>query len=555
MQGAYHDQENYRWMVPRGHIKEVARKYEDIIAWHTSLDNITGEQKAILPDFTVTDEGLDDMKIKPYPFQVIGISFLHDIEKGIIGDEMGLGKTCITMGAAHRLWREGKANKVLVICPASLKFQWKEEIEKFTDHKAIVIDGTAKKKRQQLAEFKEGDEYLFAVANYEVVRTMVDDFTKLKIDVAICDEAHRLKNRASQTFKALMKIQPPYRFASTGTPMQNRLEELHTLMCWVNKDILPGITNFRKRHIVYGEKFGRKYVPLGYKRQYEVRNKVSEVMLRRLKSEVAPELPEMTFHRYDIAMTPDQAKLYDKIKEDFSIFLQEIGEFAKQAKGEMKNGEWVQEKHPKEDMILGYMAMLLAVADDPQLLRMSKGGMAKQYLPLVPKESVSPKLKELTEICSEQIESGNQKIVIFTQFTRMQERVINTLSKLGKCEMINGSMKPFERQQAVNNFKWKSDVNFLVCTDAANAGLNLQFANVLIHVDSPYNPAIIEQRNGRVHRIGGEHDMVNIISLVSQDTIDERIQLILEEKRNLSKQVVERNDSEKMVMKQLLAAI
>lgn len=549
--GAYHDQENYKWVIPKEHVSAIAEKYEDIIAWHTSLDDITGIQEVVLPQFTVTEEGLEDMKIKPYPFQVLGICFLHDNKRGIMGDEMGLGKTPTAIGAVHRLYKEGIVKKTLVICPASLKYQWRNEIEKFTDHKGIVIDGTAKQKKEQIRQFLEED-YLFAIINYELVRTMEEVISALPIQAVIADEAHRLKNRVSKTYKAMMKIQPEYRFALTGTPMQNKLEELHTLMSWVDGKILPNITNFRKRYIVYGEKFGRKFVPLGNKRQYEVRKLISPSMLRRMKKEVAPELPDMTFHRYDIPMNDEQAKLYAQIKEDFSGFLEEIGEFAKTAKGEVIEGEWKQEKHPKEDMILGYMNLMLAVADDPYLLRMSEGGMAKRYLQLASPDIKSPKLDELVRICQDLIDAETQKIVIFTQFTRMQKRVIQKLMKLGQCEIINGSMKPFQRQTAVDNFRWKPEVKFLICTDAANFGLNLQFANTLIHVDSPYNPAVFDQRNGRVHRIGGEHDVVNIIYLVTQGTIDERIQDILEIKRKLGEQVVERNESERAIMNNLM---
>lgn len=551
LQGAYHDQENYKWIIPKQHVDVVAKRFEDIIAWHTSLDNIKGIQEVVLPEFEVTEEGLEDMKLKPYPFQILGICFLHDNKRGIMGDEMGLGKTPTAIGAIHRLFKEGIVQKTLVICPASLKYQWRNEIEKFTDHRGIVIDGTTKQKKEQIRQFLEED-YLFAIVNYELVRTMEAQISALPIQAVIADEAHRIKSRTSKTYKAMMKIQPEYRFALTGTPMQNRLEELHTLMSWVDKKVLPNITAFRKRHVVYGEKFGRRFIPLGNKRQYEVRKLISPSMLRRMKSEVAPELPEMTFHRYDIPMSDEQAKLYNQIKEDFTGFLDEIGEFAKTAKGEEKEGEWVQEKHPKEDMLLGYMNLMLAVADDPYLLRMSEGGMAKQYLRLVSPDIKSPKTEELYTICSELVEAETKKIVIFTQFTRMQKRVIQRLTKLGQCEMINGSMKPFQRQQAVDNFRWNPDVLFLVCTDAANFGLNLQFANTLIHVDSPYNPAIFDQRNGRVHRIGGEHDVVNIVYLVTIGTIDERIQKILETKRKLGEQVVERNDNERALMNDLM---
>ena len=552
--GAIQDHENYCWYIPKQHAQEIANHFEDVIVWHDTLDAITGTQETILPEFEVTNEGLEDMKLAPFPFQVLGICFLHDVKRGILGDEMGLGKTPSAIGTIHRLNKEGAVQKTLVICPASLKYQWEEEIQKFTDHKGIVIDGTAKKKEKQLKAFLEED-YLFAIINYELVRTMVDTIAALPIQAVIADEAHRIKNRTSKTYKALMKIQPEYRFALTGTPMQNNMEELHALMSWVDKDVLPNITNFRKRYIVFGEKFGRRFVPLGYKRQYEIRKAISPKMLIRTKKEVAQDLPPMTFHPYHVQMTKEQAELYEAIQNDFKKFLEEIGDFAKNAKGKFEEGKWVQEKHPKEDMILGYMNLMLAVADDPYLLRMSEGGMAKSYLRLVSPDIKSPKLDELVRISEDLVDTGTQKIVIFTQFTRMQKRVVQRLQKIAGVEIINGSMKPVQRQQAVNNFRFKPEVKFLVCTDAANFGLNLQFANVLIHVDSPYNPAVFDQRNGRVHRIGGEHPIVNIIYLVTMGTIDERIQEILKEKRNLNTQVVARNDQEQSVMGNLMQLV
>lgn len=550
--GGFYDHENYTWYVPTCYVDEIAERYEDIIAWRTTIEDIKGIEEVHLPEFEVSEEGLDDLKLPPRPFQVIGISFLHQVEKGIIADEMGLGKTLITMGAAHKLWREGKAKKVLVICPASLKYQWKEEIAKFTNHDAIVIDGTPKKRKKLLEEFQESDT-LFCIVNYELVRNMVDDLVALNVDVAIADEAHRLKSRTSATYKSMIQIQPKYRFASTGTPMQNKFEELHSLMSWVDADVLGNVTAFRKRYIVYADRFGRRFVPIGHKRQGELRKRISPTLLRRMKKEVAPELPEMISHIYDIPMNAVQTKVYDLVKEEFQTFLEEIQDFSEHAKGQMLNGVWVQEKHPKEDKILGYLNLMLAIADDPYLLHMSDGYMSNAYKSMIPKDVKSPKIDELELIVKEQIESGN-KIVIFTQFTRMQKRVMDRLNTFCKAIAVNGTMKAFEKQEAINRFKWE-DYNVLVGTDAINYGVNLQFANVLIHMECPYNPAIVDQRNGRVHRIGGEHDSVNIIYLVTQNSIDEKIQATLKEKRKLSEQVIERNENERNVMNQLLTKV
>jgi SNF2 family DNA or RNA helicase len=203
--------------------------------------------------------------------------------------------------------------------------------------------------------------------------------------------------------------------------------------------------------------------------------------------------------------------------------------------------------------MLGYFNLLLAVSDAPELLLMSDSNMAGRYHDLIGENPKSPKLEELHKICEENLEAGNKKIVIFTQFARMQQLAIQELLPIGGVEMINGSMKPFERQEALMNFKHNEAINFLVCTDAANYGLNMQFANVLVNLDIPWNPATYDQRAGRVHRIGGEHESVFIIDIITQGGIDEKVEEALYRKRELAGQIVEKNDAERAMMNNLSA--
>lgn len=551
--GAYYVDQEYKWMVPKRHIDLFVQRYEDKTAWHTTIEAIKGINELLLPEFPMIQD-YSDFKLQPYGFQQQGISFLAHVGSGIIGDDMGLGKTIQTMGAAHMLWKEGKAKKILVICPSSLKYQWAGEIEKFLGHSNIVIDGkNAKEKRRAFSKFIKED-YLFGIANYELVRTMADDFKEHHYDVIIADEAHRLKNKESQTYKAVKALSSDYRFASTGTPLQNNVEELYALMDWVRPGLLGKITEFRKKYIVYASKFGRRFVPIGHKRLGELRRIISPYMLRRLKKDVAKDLPPMIYHQRDVEMNKHQAELYEAIQEGFTNLLDELS--SQDVKGHFDDfGNWVEDKRKGEDKVLGFLYMMIATSDHPCLLSEGNSGMAKSYLHMIPKDVKSPKLAELVEICKERNEAGVNKIVIFTQFARMQTIIAEELSKLGKVAVLNGAMSSAKRQEQIEIFRNDDEYKFFCLTDAGNYGLNLQFANTLINYDSPWNPAVAEQRAGRVHRIGSTHEVVDIISLVTLDTIDEKIQETLEEKRKLGEVVIERNVSERSMMNNLIASI
>ncbi|UNY39822.1 helicase [Bacillus phage vB_BauM_KLEB27-3] len=562
LHGAFYHNEEYKWVIPKKHIDIIVEHFEDMIAWNTSIEQIKGESDAIIPEFEVSLDGLEDLKLKPYPFQTVGISFLTQIKKGLIADEMGLGKSLQSIGAVHKLNKTGEINKALVICPTSLKYQWSNEIEKFTDHSSIVIDGTPKKRKEALANAMESD-ILFTIINYELVRNDLEIIKSMNFDAIICDEVHRIKNWQSQTSIAIKSIDAPYKFGLTGTPMQNKPDELYNVYDWLNPLILGNFWAFRNRYVVTTTKFGKQNVVIGYKRQGELRKRISPYMLRRMKADVAPELPEMIFNTYRVNMTKEQEKLYMAFKEDSDELMKEITEFRlsnlKPAEDEIidtdEQGFTKEPEHPKESQVLGYINLMISASDHPELLRLSDSGMSKKYLDLLDKESKSPKLDELDSILKEQLQSGNKKIVIFTQFARMQKLIVERISKLGGVEILNGSMKPFERQAAVDRFKYDDKINFFVSTDAGNYGINLQFSNVLIHFDLPWNPATKDQRDGRVHRIGSSHSEVHIIHLVTSGSIDESIEKTLINKKNLANQLVEKSQKERSMMNQLMKSL
>lgn len=546
----YHEEKRTHY-IPKEHVDSLDRFFPDKIAWHNSIEDIKGIKDVSVPIFEVSSEGLEDMKLTPFPFQVVGISFLLHVKQGLLADEMGLGKTPQAIGAIHLLQKEGKVKKALIICPSSLKYQWVEEISKFTDHKGIVIDGLPKKRKEQYEAWQKDDEYLFAVMNYELVRNDIDILLELNYEVIAADEVHRVKNWASKTSKAMKQLDAPYKFGLTGTPMQNSPEELWNIMDWLNPTVLGNFWSFNNYHIVRGDKFNQRNVIIGYKRLGQLRRRVSDYMLRRMKVDVTPELPRMMFHTYHVEMTPEQKRLQDILQEDFLEALKELNE----TQTVNPHQEDEEGDDPRQGKIMGYFNLLSSVANSTELFHMSESPMVQKYSEHATKGQKGPKINEAVQICKDLLEQGTNKVVIFTRFERMQRLVVEELEKIGGVEILNGKMKPFERQSAVDRFKFDPHVNFFVTTDAGNYGINLQFANKLINLDLPWNPAIYDQRAGRVHRIGSDFDRVDIIDIITKDSLDERIQEVLYKKKELANQVVEKNDEERVLMNNMTAGL
>jgi SNF2 family DNA or RNA helicase len=550
--GSTYISDKYTWLYPRSEIDQLIDEYDDELAWNTTIAAVKKQEINLIPEFPMLEEDqFSDFNLQPYPFQKQGISFLTHIGSGIIGDDMGLGKTMQTMGSAHMLLKNGLINKVLVVCPASLKYQWQKELLKFLDYESIVIDGTTtKKKKEALKSFFESDVH-FGIANYELIRSMADDFAAGEYDLIIADEAHRLKNRVSATYKAMKKLKSTYRYAATGTPLQNNAEELYALVEWTRPGTFGKVTQFVRDHVVNARKFNR-WVPIGYRDLDSIRESVSNMMLRRMKKDVAKFLPPIAYHERNIELNVVQEAVMAKITEDFQALLDELKDAEEQYEINAA-GERVRVKHKKEDQVLGFIYMMIACCDHPLLLKQG-GNMSRKYHELIPDDITSPKLTDVVNFCKEQVEElNNKKIVIFTMYTKMQAMIVKELEKIGKVAVLNGSMTGKQRQDQIDLFMEDDEYYFFVLSDAGNYGINLGIATTLIHYDSQWNPAIMDQRDGRIHRLNSTYEMANIVNMVTVGTIEEHIQEILKEKRNLNTALVDRTESEREHINSLIA--
>ncbi|QBO35100.1 DEAD/DEAH box helicase [Periweissella cryptocerci] len=528
---------DYSWTLDADLFEEWYQKYDNITTYAQPLDYIRGTDTRVFPTITPQAQFIKENHVEPYPFQVDGINFLIGIKRGIIGDEMGLGKTLQTMYAAVDLIKQGHAKKVLIVSPSAVKYQWQGEIVKFAGLDSLVVDGTKAKRAKVYTEFfNAANPTPFLIANYETIRTdietvapLVDEF----VDVVIADEAHRMKNRESKLFAAMMQLNSEYRFAATGTPMQNNPEELYALMEWINPEILGSLQEFRRKYIVYGEKFGRQ-LALGYRNLDELRNQVAPVMLRRMKKDVAKDLPEIINKDIYVEMDKNQAALYKQVTKD-ATYAQDEFQTAMETYNRQKTGD-----APSDAIMLGYQYLEQAISDDPQLLLNSDSSLASRYIKLAEAAKKSAKVEELIEVMRDFLASDS-RIVVFTQYVQMVDILKERFMTEFKQEpfVIDGRVAAQDRTKQLEESKTTAHSrDILLMSDAGNYGLNAQQFDVLINFDLSWNPAIMQQRTGRIHRIGSENEQVTIINMLTRDTIDENIMKMLHEKATIGDAIV-----------------
>lgn len=453
-----------------------------------------------------TDEYLDQMLTVPlYPYQKEGTRFAVRAGKAIIADEMGLGKTLQAIASAEVYLREGMAEQVLVVCPTSLKYQWKREIERFTGGdrvessgkgvedgltipKVVVVEGTPAKR----------DKLYKAPAPYKIVsyHTMSNDVRhlgKLDTDVLIMDEIQRLKNWDTLISRAARKIASRYAVLLSGTPMENKLEELYANMELVDQFCLGPYYQFRDQHILLHPETGGI---MGYKDLNAIGEAVSNRLLRRTKKGVRLQLPKRSDQFVLVPMTQRQDDLHSEFKWDLLVILNKY----------RKYHYMTEQDRLRVLKLLGQMRM---VADSTFILEQN----------LTTRSDV--KIAEVMNLLDNVLESGDEKVVVFSEWERMTRLVAMELDKRGiSYEYLNGRVPSKRRGELVDDFTTLPESRVFLSTDAGSTGLNLQVASTLINMDLPWNPAVLEQRIARIFRLGQEKP-VQIINLVSKGSIEE----------------------------------
>ncbi len=458
------------------------------------------------------------LKVKLYPYQAEGALFAALAGRCLIGDEMGLGKTIQAIAAAELFARHFGVSRVLVVCPTSLKHQWKNEIERFTDRRVQVIHGLRAQRQVQYRE-----DVFCKITNYETLVRDADLIDTWAPELVIADEAQRIKNWNTIAARALKRINSPYAVVLTGTPLENRLEELISIVQFVDQHRLGPTWRLLDQHQTRDEA-GRV---IGYRALDRIGQTLAPVMLRRRKAEVLTQLPARVDNRIFVPLTPQQRAHHD---ENGAIVTRIVIRWRK----------------------TGY----LSDSDQRRLTcALQNMRMACNSTFLLDHETdYGNKVDELMTLLDEVLEDPAAKVVVFSQWLGTHELIQRRLAMraptLAKHKqpwghvLFNGSVPGDKRGALVDQFHNDPDCRLFLSTDAGGVGLNLQHAAaVVVNMDMPWNPAVLEQRIGRVHRMGQSRG-VQVVNFVGQGSIEEGILSILAFKKSLFAGVLDGGEHE-----------
>jgi SNF2 family DNA or RNA helicase len=451
-----------------------------------------------------------EIKADLRPYQSEGVHWLERLRlmylNGILADDMGLGKTLQAISAITQHYNKNKDSRSLIVCPTSLLYNWKEEIHKFNPKlKALVVDGIPNQRKKLLARLGEFD---VIITSYTLLQKDIETYCQTPFAYAVLDEAQHIKNRGTRNAKSVKMIQAAHRLILTGTPIENSLEELWSLMDF----LMPGFLSTYDRFL---EKYIRVTGQLQTQNIEYLRKKVSPFILRRMKSDVLQDLPpvsEIVYHCQLSDVQMDLYKSYAASARDELVKLVERDGFDK-----------------VQIHVLATLTRLKQICCHPAIFAKEKAEMGD-----------SSKYDMLLELLQTLVESKH-KTVIFSQYTKMLQIMREDFEQRGiPFSYLDGSTK--NRLDIVKEFNENSKIPvFLVSLKAGGTGLNLVGADTVIHYDMWWNPAVEAQATDRVHRIG-QKNSVSAYKLITLNTIEEKIVEMQRRKKGLVKKVVSCDD-------------
>ena len=471
-----------------------------------ALELVISERERIgriaLVENVYTDEALDALlSTKLYPYQKEGVRFAVKAGKAIIADEMGLGKTVQAICCAEIYLRQKMAESVLIVCPNSLKYQWKSEIERFLGTRGVVIVEGYASKRLEL--YKASVPY--KIVSYQSLANDIKSLGRLGTDLLIMDEVQRLKNWNTQLAQAVRRIDSHYSVLLSGTPLENKLDELCSIVQLADPYCLAPLYRFRYDHIITDPESGKA---IGYKNLGDIRERLAATLIRRTKQGVRLQLPGRTDQFLLMPMTPEQSSRHEELRTAVARLV-----------SKWRHTQSLSEEERRRLLLmLGQMRML---ADSTFIIDQD----------LENRRDV--KVAEVMNILEDALNGGTAKIVVFSEWERMVRLVAMELDARGiRHEFLHGGVPAQKRSELIERFRDESDCRIFLSTDTGSTGLNLQAASILINLDLPWNPAILEQRIGRIYRIGQE-EPIQVLNLVSKDSIEESMIERLRFKRSM----------------------
>ncbi|MGA2501310.1 MAG: DEAD/DEAH box helicase [Tepidisphaeraceae bacterium] len=448
------------------------------------------------------------LKVPLYEYQRAGALFASRAGRSLLADDMGLGKTIQAIAAVEILARTAGVERVLVVTPTSLKHQWKQEIAKFTERSSEVIEGLTLK-RESLYRTPT----CYKITNYDVIHRDMEMIRQWSPDLIVLDEAQRIKNWKTRAARSVKQLPSQYAIVLTGTPLENRLEELHSIVEFVDRFRLGPSFRFLAEHQAVDED-GRV---VGYRNLNAISETLKPILIRRTKGQVLKELPQRLDKHLFVPMTPQQQVHHDENREIVAKIV----------------AKWRRYKFLSESDQRRLMVAL-------QYMRMSCNS---TYL-LDPNTDFGNKVDEFDAQLSELLETPDTKVVVFSQWLRTHELLAARLQKREHdFVLFHGGVPGPKRKDIISRFKDDEHCRVFLSTDAGGVGLNLQAASAVMIMDQPWNPAVLEQRIGRVHRLG-QRRPVNVVHFIAKDTIEHAMLNTLQFKRSLFAGVLDSGDNE-----------
>jgi len=493
--------------VPKYRALYVDRLLEAHEALAASRDK---QYKALIRSFqTIRDSdfelpaGLSDV-LRPY--QLYGFRWLSTLAQsgfgGILADEMGLGKTLQLLAFVQSQRDAGETRPSLVVCPASLVYNWREECRRFTpDIPVQTLDGTLSQRKKLFRAMGEAQRATLYITSYDLLKRDITLYDGLEFATVALDEAQYIKNQRAAVSRAVRVLKAEHRFALTGTPIENRLSELWSIFDFLMPGFLYSAAEFSTR---FEGPVMKQKDPAATARLSRM---TEPFILRRKKADVLRDLPEKLEETRSFAMEPDQRKLYDAQVVRMRQMLAGAEDFA-----------------AEKLRILAEITRLRQLCCDPSLLFEDYAGS-------------SAKRTACVELIQNAIDAGH-RMLVFSQFTSMLELLAADLRREGiEFYTITGATSKQERFRLVNDFNAGEVPVFLISLKAGGTGLNLTGADVVIHYDPWWNLAVQNQATDRAHRIG-QTRQVTVIRLIAAETIEEKIVELQEAKRELAESII-----------------
>ena len=502
LQGRHFDSKERGWVIPLYSIDELKDFIElpdDILK---SIEKMKVDQESILNSIK--------LKLPLKPFQKDAVNFLITKQKSMLCADMGLGKTCISIAYGKYLLDRKMIEKIIVICPKTVRKHWKNEIEKFIDEKAIIIETKGKPKKQSWIDSLDSK---FVILNYEQIFNYnnAENIQKIikKSTLMVLDEVTRIKNVKAKISRRVKRLKTTYKVVLTGRPLENRPEELFSINGFLENNILGTWDYFKKKYIIY-DNFGR---PLKYINLQDLGTRLKNIMFRCKKKDVLDDLPERIDNVYSIKLSSSESLDYVKIER---IVNNEIDKYNK-GNGTIKS-------------VLSVIQISKMFCNHPNLVKNSTSKTAKSVEITTEKHS---KIDELLNILKE----VDAKVLIFSQYAEMC-KIIGKELKKKDYDVVVVTGKDKDKDAKIEEFR--DEAQIMVSTDVMGYGVNLQFASYIINYDLSWNPAVNEQRIARLHRMG-QKNVVNVINLVIEDSdkIEQRIKEVLGEKEDIYNQIFE----------------